>query len=248
MFLGSNSVRRLNASVFTNWPHLEYLTLENIIVEDVQTCLEIIGKQLKGLKIQCAGLDLMELAVSCPYLVSLIIQKECPFINISTKAKHDRLISGKVLFPCLQHLEITCPSFPKSCFNLIASNAPNLKSIKLFEIPGLRTENIEEWAKHLQKVESLIIFKATELDREAVEAVLDCFPNLSRFGDLRSFDLRRPADMKRLQQHIKENEWNLVMIESSPSTGTHSDEKDFNKLLTLHWFYLTESKSSSKEE
>ena len=64
MFLGSNSVRRLNASVFTNWPHLEYLTLENIIVEDVQTCLEIIGKQLKGLKIQCAGLDLMELAVS----------------------------------------------------------------------------------------------------------------------------------------------------------------------------------------
>ena len=62
MFLGSNSVRRLNSSVFTHWPHLEYLTLENIIVEDVSTCLEIVGKQLKGLKIQCAGFDLMEVA------------------------------------------------------------------------------------------------------------------------------------------------------------------------------------------
>ena len=160
MFLGSNSVRRLNSSVFTHWPHLEYLTLENIIVEDVSTCLEIVGKQLKGLKIQCAGFDLMEVAerwvffnrlhefplnhskhtifffFRCPYLISLIIQKECPFLNFSTKAKHDRLVSRKVLFPTLQHLEITCQSFPKSCFSLIASHAPCLKSIKVYDIPG----------------------------------------------------------------------------------------------------------------
>ena len=55
MFLGSNSVRHLNAAVFSHWPYLEYLTLENIIVDDVAACLELIGKQLKGLKIQCAG-------------------------------------------------------------------------------------------------------------------------------------------------------------------------------------------------
>ena len=134
MFLGSNSVRHLNAAVFSNWPYLAYLTLENIIVDDVAACLELIGKQLKGLKIQCGGFDIMDVAVNCPNLVSLIIQKECPFLNISTKARHERL-TNKILFPSLKHLEITC-SFPKSCFGLIISHAPFLKSIKIFEMPG----------------------------------------------------------------------------------------------------------------
>ena len=88
MFLGSNSVRHLNAAVFSNWPYLEYLTLENIIVDDVAACLELIGKQLKGLKIQCGGFDIMDVAINCPNLVSLIIQKECPFLNISTKVSY----------------------------------------------------------------------------------------------------------------------------------------------------------------
>ena len=52
MFLGSNSVRHLNAAVFSNWPYLAYLTLENIIVDDVAACLELIGKQLKENSIQ----------------------------------------------------------------------------------------------------------------------------------------------------------------------------------------------------
>ena len=43
MFLGSNSIRHLNAAVFSHWPHLKYLTLENIIVDDVSACLELIG-------------------------------------------------------------------------------------------------------------------------------------------------------------------------------------------------------------
>ena len=178
MFLGSNSVRHLNAAVFSNWPYLAYLTLENIIVDDVAACLELIGKQLKGLKIQCGGFDIMDVAVNCPNLVSLIIQKECPFLNISTKARHERL-TNKILFPSLKHLEITC-SFPKSCFGLIISHAPFLKSIKIFEMPGLRRENFEEWCCHLQKLETLIIFRAPEMNKEAVEVILDSCPNLRR--------------------------------------------------------------------
>ena len=243
MFLGSNSVRHLNASIFSHWPHLEYLTLENIIVDDVAACLELVGKQLKGLKIQCGGFDIMDVAVNCPNLVSLIIQKECPFLNVSNKSRHDRLSSSKVLFPFLQHLEITC-SFPKSCFGLIISQAPNLKTVKIFEMPGLRRENFEEWCYHLQSLETLIIFRAPEINKDTIEIIFDSCPNLRRFGDFHSFDLRRPSDMKKLQQKIREEKWKLTLIDSQ---STHSDEKDFNKLLTLHWFYLTESPSLTKD-
>lgn len=240
MFLGSNSVRHLNAAVFSHWPHLEYLTLENIIVDDVAACLELIGKQLKGLKIQCGGFDIMDVAVNCPNLVSLIIQKECPFINVSSK--HDR-IGNKILFPMLQHLEITC-SFPKSCFGLIVAQAPGLKSVKIFEMPGLRKENFEEWCCHLQNLETLIIFRAPEINKDAIEVILDSCPNLQRLGDFHSFDMRRPSDVKKLQQRIREEGWKLALIDSQ---STHSDEKDFNKLLTLHWFYLTEAPSIAKD-
>jgi len=242
MFLGSNSVRHLNAAVFSNWPYLAYLTLENIIVDDVAACLELIGKQLKGLKIQCGGFDIMDVAVNCPNLVSLIIQKECPFLNISTKARHERL-TNKILFPSLKHLEITC-SFPKSCFGLIISHAPFLKSIKIFEMPGLRRENFEEWCCHLQKLETLIIFRAPEMNKEAVEVILDSCPNLRRLGDFNSFDMRRPNELKKLQQKIRDEGWQLSLVDSQ---SAHSDEKDFNKLLSLHWFYLTEAPSLNKE-
>lgn len=245
LHLGSNSVRRLNAAVFTHWPHLEYLTLENIIVDDVAACLELVGKQLKGLKIQCNGFDMMDVAVNCPNLVSLIIQKECPFLNISTKSRHDRFTSSKILFPHLLHLEITCLSFPRSCFGLIISHAPNLKTAKVFEMPGLRKENFEEWSCHLQKLETLIIFKAPEINKDAVDMILELCPNLQKFGDFHSFDIRRPHDMSKLQKRIRDEQWSLTLIDSLSS---HSDEKDFGKLLSLHWFYLTESPSSTKEE
>jgi hypothetical protein len=243
MFLGSNSVRRLNAAVFAHWPQLEYLTLENIIVDDVAACLELVGKQLRGLKIQCSGFDMMDVAVNCPNLVSLIIQKECPFSNMSSRTRQDRIGSHKILFPRLQHLEITCPSFPKACFGLIVSHAPYLKSVKVFDMPGLRRENFEEWANHLQHLETLIVFRAPEINKEAIDVILDSFPSLQRLGDFHSFDLRRPHDMKRLHNRIRDEGWNLTLIDSPT---THSDEKDFNKLLSLHWFYLTESPASAK--
>ena len=56
--------------------------------------------------------------------------------------------------------------------------------------------------------------------------------------------MRRPNDMKRLQQKIRDEGWQLSLVDSQ---STHSDEKDFNKLLTLHWFYLTEAPSLNKD-
>ena len=78
MFLGSNNPRSLNPGVFRHWPRLAFLTLENIMVENIVHCLEEVGSQLKGLKIQCSGFDLSDIAVLCPNLKSLIIQKEAP--------------------------------------------------------------------------------------------------------------------------------------------------------------------------
>jgi len=101
-----------------------------------------------------------------------------------------------------------------------------------------------EWSGDLLNLETLIIYKAPELTREAVENVLEHYPNLQKFGDFRSFDFRRPQDMKKLQQKIKDESWNLTCIES---VSSNSEEKDFAKLLSLHWFYLTESKSSKEE-
>ena len=48
------------------------------MVENIVHCLEEVGGQLRGLKIQCSGFDLSDIAVLCPHLKSLIIQKEAP--------------------------------------------------------------------------------------------------------------------------------------------------------------------------
>ena len=48
------------------------------MVENIVHCLEEVGTQLKGLKIQCNGFDLSDIASLCPSLKSLIIQKEAP--------------------------------------------------------------------------------------------------------------------------------------------------------------------------
>ena len=41
MFLGSNNPRSLNPGVFRHWPKLSFLTLENIMVENIVHCLEV---------------------------------------------------------------------------------------------------------------------------------------------------------------------------------------------------------------
>ena len=136
MFLGSNNVRRLNHSVFPRWERLEYLTLENIIFEDVPQCLEVIGRQLKGLKIQCSGFDVTDIAIHCPNLESLIIQKESPQGTIQTNRIQKLGLSSKVLFSCLKHLEVTSMSFPTNCFTFIAKVALNLRTVKIFSLNG----------------------------------------------------------------------------------------------------------------
>ena len=147
MFLGSNNVRRLNHPVFSRWPHLEYLTLENIILDDVPNCLEIIGGQLKGLKIQCSGFDLTDIAIFCPKLESLIIQKEVPLgtVNWSRIEKYGR--TSKMLFSNLKHMEITCCSLHKSSFTFIVKHAINILSIKIYSLPSLKREDIESWIR-----------------------------------------------------------------------------------------------------
>lgn len=178
----------------------------------------------------------MDVALNSPNIESLIIQKECPFTSMKN-VRNDNVI----LFPHLKHLEITCPSFPTRCFSLIMRNAPALKSVKVFELPGLRKESLMEWIGHMQNLETLIIFRAPDLGKEGIDLILDSCPKLEKFGDFHSFDCRA-NDMKRLQQRIREENWHLKIIDSQ---STSSDEKDFNKLLSLHWFYLTEGPSSS---
>lgn len=144
MFLGSNNPRSLNPGVFRHWPRLAFLTLENIMVENIVHCLEEVGSQLKGLKIQCSGFDLSDIAVLCPNLKSLIIQKEAPnpgggYINNFFKSNNafSRSVINPVrssktrLFAGLEHVEVSCPQFSKHCFGFILKNAVNLVSIKV---------------------------------------------------------------------------------------------------------------------
>lgn len=248
MFLGSNTVRRMNVRVFHQWHHLEYLTLENIKEYDISGCLEIIGKQLKGLKIQCSGFDLTDVAIYCPNLLSMIIQKEVPLSTISASRAPT---SSFKMFGHLRHLEVTSSSFSKACFNYIMRHAKDLRSIKVLHVPGLRRQDIDSWCLGPDsKLETLIIFKAPELNREAVEILLDTLPNLKVFGDIHSFDLVRPSDVKRLLAKIKDEKWDLQLVDSSDSANASGvvNEREFSKLLSLHWFYLTETPANKRNQ
>ena len=119
--------------------------------------------------------------------------------------------------------------------------------MKVLNVPGLKKEDVECWQNALAHLETLIIFRGPELSREAVELMLDSLPKLRELGDLSSFDIRA-NDVKRFQSRVKEEEWDLRVIESDSNNmgqggaASHSaDEKEFTKSLSLHWFYLTES-------
>jgi hypothetical protein len=257
MFLGSNNVRKMNVDVFRKWTNLQYLTLENIVVEDVSKCLSQIGKQLRGLKIQCSGFDVTDIVRFCPNLSSLIIQKEVPLSNVAVS--RTSLANGEEVLSRLEHVEISCSSFPKNCFNFIMKNALALKSMKVLQVPGLKTEDIGSWQGALQHLETLIIFRGPELNRESVDLMLDQLPRLKVLGDLSSFDIRhRQSDFKRIYSRIKDEEWDLRIIDSDSSSGgsgvagagggvnAAADEKEFTKSLSLHWFYLTEAPDGMK--
>lgn len=73
---------------------------------------------------------------------------------------------------------------------------------------------------------------------EMIELLMENLPNLKRFGDFNTFDIRRPNDMKRVYAKIEDERWDIKLFDSKNASSTY-DEREFNKLLTLHWFYLT---------
>jgi len=242
MFLGSNNPRSLNPGVFRHWPKLSFLTLENIMVENIVHCLEEVGSQLRGLKIQCSGFDLSDIAVLCPNLKSLIIQKEAPNPVINPVRS-----SKTRLFAHLEHVEVSCPQFSKHCFGFILKNAINLVSIKVLHVPKLTRTDFESWlcTNPLQKMESLIIFKAPELNLDTVLWLLEELESITELGDLHSMELaKNSADIRKLHQEIKKNKWNISLIDSSQ--GIETEDRDFGKLQSLHWFYLTPSDGFQK--
>jgi len=235
MFLGSNNPRNLNPGVFRHWPRLGFLTLENIMVENIVHCLEEVGTQLRGLKIQCNGFDLSDIASLCPGLKSLIIQKEAPNPVVSQV----RNIKSR-LFSQLEHVEVSCPQFSKQCFGFILKNAVNLVSIKVLHVPKLNRSDFESWfcTNPLEKLESLIIFKAPELSLDTILWMLDELDAITELGDLHSMEFsKNSAEVRKLHQEIKKNKWNVSLVDSSQ--GLDTEERDFGKLQSLHWFYLT---------
>jgi len=237
MFLGSNNPRSLNSGVFRHWPRLAYLTLENIMVENIVHCLEEVGGQLRGLKIQCSGFDLSDIAVLCPHLKSLIIQKEAPNPVINPVRS-----SKTRLFAHLEHVEVSCPQFSKNCFGFILKNAIKLVSIKVLHVPKLSRVDFESWlcTNPLQRLESLIIFKAPELSLDTIMWLLEEMESITELGDLHAMDFAKNAnDVRKLHQEIKKKEWDVSLVDSSQ--GIDTEERDFGKLQSLHWFYLTPS-------
>ena len=88
------------------------------------------------------------------------------------------------------------------------------------------------------------------MNSEMVELLMENLPSLKKFGDFNSFDLRRPNDTKRFYTKIREEKWDIQLFDSQSSihsTSTSSGDKDFNKLLTLHWFYLTDGPSNKRQ-
>jgi len=253
MFLGSNNPRSLNSSVFAHWQHLSYLTLENILMDNILSCLELVGSQLRGLKIQCNGFDLSDIAVLCPVLKSLIIQKEAPNPTISTV----RSIRTNALFSQLEHVEVSCATLSKNCFGFILKHAVRLISMKVLHVPKVNRNDFESWlsSNPLRYLKSLIIMKAPEFSLDLVLWLLQELEAVTEFGDLNQMEFaRQPADVKKLVQEIKKKDWDISLVDNNkPLTldvnqGDQPDEGDFSKLQSLHWFYLTPSDGHKQHE
>jgi len=242
LFLGSNNPRALSTKIFQNWKSLSYLTLENIVVESVLSCLDVVGSQIEGLKLQCAGLSLQDIAILCPKLKSLIIQKESPnpLIKSSRPIRSD-------MFGCLQHLEVSSPHFSKQCMEFLLSHASKICTIKVFNIPKLMRQDLDAWFsnKALPFLRCLIIFKGPSMTMESTLWMLKELPSLRYIGinDLNSTDAPKSQEFKKLQTEIKKMNWDIDLVDFGE--GVDSEERDFAKLQNLHWFYLTPNENNT---
>jgi len=240
LFLGSNNPRALNHENFNNWKCLRYLTLENIVVESVLSSLEIVGEQIKGLKLQCRGLNLQDIAVLCPRLVSLIIQKESP--NPVVKANRP---NKPDMFGCLQYLEVAT-QFSKNCMEFVLAHAVKIVSIKILHIPRMLRTDLDAWFsnKAFKHLKSLVIFKGPSMTMESTMWMLEELPALEETGiaDLNSTDTEKSTEFKKLQLEIKKRDWNITLLDFGGGSS-ESEERDFSKLQNLHWFYLSPNES-----
>jgi len=238
LFLGSNNPRTISRKIFKNWKSLSYLTLENIVVDSVIACLEIVGLQIRGLKLQCTDLNLPDIASLCPNLNSLIIQKESPNAVI----KMTRPTPSYKMFSKLEHLEVASPQFSKACMEFILTHSVNIVTIKILCIPKLSLYDLENWFanNHLQHLKSIVIFKGPALNLETTITILTELPAITEIGisDLNSPDAFKNAGFKKLQYEIRKRDWDVNLVHFG-GVSAEAEERDFSKLQELHWFYIT---------
>ena len=71
--------------------------------------------------------------------------------------------------------------------------------------------------------------KAPELSLETVLWLLEELQSVTELGDLHSMDFsKNSAELRKLQQEIKKNKWNVSLVDSSQ--GLDTEERDFGKL------------------
>ena len=165
-------------------------------LDDVHHCVQAIGHQLKGLKIQCKDVDFTEVVQFCPNLVTLVIQKENPRPTIRVTKLGNR--SGRGHLQQLQTLEITNNNFPKDVFNFFMRTATNLLSVKAYHVKDLCLEDVESWTGHLLQLKTLMIFRGPEMRKEAVDEIIQILPKLKCLGNLGNFDIRDPEFLKKI--------------------------------------------------
>ena len=84
--------------------------------------------------------------------------------------------------------------------NILLKNSKRLTAFSLLVLTSLVClKLLFQWSTSLQNLTTLIIFRAPEMSREIAESIIEALPNLERFGDFHSFDMKRPQDMKRIQ-------------------------------------------------
>ncbi len=114
------------------------------------------------------------------------------------------------IFPKLRELEVTSQSFSKGCFDFVMSNASELRSVKILHVPGLRRSDLRNWVGKQPNLHTLVLFRVPELTRDAVDLLLTSLPSLVRLGDFASFDLKRPQDVRKMQNRIAEERYGYL--------------------------------------
>merc|ERR1712037_636196 len=57
----------------------------------------------------------------------------------------------------------------------------------------------------------------------------------TELGDLHSMDFAKASgEVRKLHQEVKKKEWDVTLVDSSQ--GSDTEERDFGKLQSLHWF------------